>query len=59
MRNERLVSHIPMAITTIILFLSQIAILAEYITFHQGDNRNAWNTYVRSTINSVAEATAM
>jgi hypothetical protein len=56
MRNETLISHMPMATIMTILFLSQIAILEKKISLLQGDNHNAWDTYVRSTINSVAEA---
>jgi hypothetical protein len=56
MRNEPLVSHIPIATIVTILFLFQIAILEENVSLLQGDNRNVWKTYVRSAISSVAEA---
>ena len=59
MRNERLVSHIPIAIIRTNLFLFQIAILKANISLHQGDNRNVSKTYVRSTSISVIEARAM
>jgi hypothetical protein len=59
MRNERLVSHMPIAIIRTILFLFQIAILESNVSLHQGDNRSVSKTYVRSTSISVIEARAM
>jgi hypothetical protein len=59
---ETLANHMPTAITEIILFLFQIAILAATMSAVLQENCPGtcqWMTYVRNTINSEAEAQAM
>jgi hypothetical protein len=54
-----LTDQIPIAIIITILSLFQMAILAAPMSASlQEDDRSTWNTYVRSTINNVAPATA-
>jgi hypothetical protein len=44
------VSHMPIDIAMTILFLSQTAILPEFLKrLASKDNRNTWETYTRST----------
>jgi hypothetical protein len=54
MKNTMLVPHIPVAMATMVLFLSQIAILTASISFEKLSQKN---TYIRSTI--ISEEAAM
>jgi len=56
MRNIALVPHIPVATAIITLFLSQMAILAVFMSFVRTDRKK---TYIRSTINSEEETRVM
>jgi hypothetical protein len=54
MKSEMSVIHMPIAIAKIIFALFQMTILQRFLERLQEDDRNAYETHTRSTINSEA-----